>query len=159
MELHSKFKIDGKISYQTLNALNIGDKEKFNFVLFKSVMGGVSYGGKNENKQKLMDEIYESLKPGGYLMFCENLSASPLHRYFRKKFVKWGKAWNYLKYEELELLCSKFEDVKIETYGFWGAMGRNELQRNILGIADIIFSPFIPKSQRYIAFVTAKKPL
>jgi len=40
------------------------------------------------------------LKPGGWLLFAENLKGSMLHRLLRKTFVRWANYWRYLVYRK-----------------------------------------------------------
>ena len=155
--LHKKYNCEVKINYASINATNIVHSNQFDLVVFKSILGGISRDGKNELKQKTIQEIYNSLKPGGKLLFAENLEASFLHKFLRKKFVKWGDAWNYLKYDEITALFDCFQKVDFITVGFFGAFGRSEKQRNILGEIDTIFGWLIPKKKRYIVVGIAEK--
>ena len=85
--LHGKYE-QLKINYEAINALEIPYENEFDLIVFKSVLGGASRGGNQGNKQLVMDQIYKALKPGGKLLFAENLMASDLHQFFRKQFVK-----------------------------------------------------------------------
>ncbi len=120
-------------------------------------MGGVSSDNKDALKKAVIDEIYKSLKPNGKLLFAENLEASKLHKFLRKKFIKWGSRWNYLKYDEIESIFSSFDIVDYKTVGFLGAFGRTEKQRQFLGKIDSIFDKFIPEHNRYIVYGVAEK--
>jgi len=133
--LHSKHK-SLTISYEAINALDIPYENEFDFIVFKSVLGGASRGGNQKNKQLVMDQIYKALKPGGKLLFAENLTGSLLHQFFRKQFVKWGNDWNYLHIPELKDLLKNFSSSSYKTAGFFGAIGRNERQRQLLGKVD-----------------------
>jgi len=155
--LHLKHSVQDRIIYESIDATNIGYQNKFDIVIFKSIIGGISGNGKNELKKKTIDEIYKSLKPNGQLLFAENLEASYLHILLRKKFVKWGNRWNYLKYNEIKEVFSSFSEVSYDTTGFFGAFGRNEKQRRFLGKIDGLTRIFIPKSKRYIVYGVARK--
>ena len=153
---HKQFGITD-ISYQAIDATNITYKEHFDIITFKSMLGGASRGGNDKNKKIVLEQIHQALKPGGKLLFAENLEASFMHRYLRKKFIKWGQDWNYLKYNETKDLFSIFTDVKFVTAGFFGTFGRNEKQRRILGRIDNFTSPLIPKRFKYILIGVATK--
>lgn len=155
--LHQNYDVADKVSYQAINALDIPFKEKYDIIIFKSIMGGVSRDGQHENKRAMIQGILHALKPGGQLLFAENLSASPLHRFLRNRFIKWGSSWNYLSHDEIDPLFIGFSQVKFETLGFFGAFGRSEGQRKFLGTLDSILKPVIPKSFRYIAVGVATK--
>ena len=154
--LHKNYN-DLSISYEAINALEIPYENHFDLIVFKSVLGGASRSGKQENKQLVMDQIYKALKPGGKLLFAENLTASSLHQFFRKQFVKWGNDWNYLQLNELHGLLKKFRSSNYETAGFFGAFGRTENQRKLLGKVDAVAERFFSKKQRYLVFGVAEK--
>ena len=120
-------------------------------------MGGISRNGQDKLKERTLNEIYKCLKPGGKLLFAENIEASLLHTFMRKNFIKWGSGWNYLKYRDINQIFGKFKNVKYETVGFFGAFGRTEKQRNMLGKLDNLLAPFIPESSRYIVMGIAEK--
>jgi 2-polyprenyl-3-methyl-5-hydroxy-6-metoxy-1,4-benzoquinol methylase len=155
--LHQKYGRTDNIIYEAINALNIPYKEHFDLIMFKSILGGVSREGNDHRKPECINQIYEALKPGGQIVFAENLAASWIHRSLRKKFVKWGDLWNYLEYRDIEQLFHQFSEIEIRTVGFFGAFGRSENQRRLFGLIDKTIDWIIPKSSRYILFMTAKK--
>lgn len=156
-EVHKKYECKKTIQYQSIDATNIPYEDYFDIISFKSILGGISRNNNNLLKKKAIDEIYKALKANGVLLFAENIEASLLHKVLRKKFVKWGNEWNYLKVNEIENVFSSFKSVKYITVGFWGAFGRNEKQRNILGRFDRFFEKVVPKEKRYILIGIAYK--
>lgn len=156
-KLHAKYSCSDKISYKAVDATDIPYENKFDLVVFKSILGGISANGRNELKKKVVDEIYKSLKPSGKLLFAENLESSILHKILRKKFIGWGSRWNYLRFEEIEPTFNSYENIKYQTIGFFGAFGRTEKQRKLLGFIYAIINPIIPKSKKYIVFGIAEK--
>ncbi len=156
-EVHKKYECKNLIQYQSIDATNIPYENHFDIISFKSILGGISRNANNSLKQKTVNEIYKALKANGVLLFAENIEASFFHRILRKKFVKWGNEWNYLKINEIENIFSSFKSVKYITVGFWGAFGRNEKQRNILGRLDRLFENIVPKGKRYILIGIAEK--
>lgn len=94
--LHRKYNIENEISYEDIDATNIPYVEYFDVIVFKSIIGGIAKIGIIEVQKKVFQEIYKALKPGGILLFAENLVASPLHQFARKKFNKWGDYWRYV---------------------------------------------------------------
>ena len=155
--LHQKHSVDHLISYEAINALEVPYTETFDLVVFKSIIGGISRSGQDEVKKKIIDQAYKALKPGGILLFAENLESSFLHTFARKRFVKWGAEWNYLRYNEIPTIFGDFSSLNYETIGFFGAFGRSEKQRRILGKLDRFLKIFIPKSKRYIVYGIAVK--
>jgi len=77
----------------------------FDIICFKSVLGGASRNN-NEKKFLFFKQIYKALKPSGYLIFVENLEGCIFHKFFRRKFTKWGTTWNYLKLKEINKLIN-----------------------------------------------------
>lgn len=155
--LHSRYTLDSPITYEGISALEVPYTEAFDIVIFKSILGGISRDGRNERKQQVIDECFKALKPGGRLFFAENMESSALHRFARKRFVKWGGEWNYLRYNELDDLFRSFASVQYKTHGFFGAFGRSEKQRRFLGRVDGVVQVLIPRSKRYIVFGVATK--
>jgi SAM-dependent methyltransferase len=156
--LHKKYSFPGKIEYEAIDATKIPYENHFDIVIFKSILGGI---GRNENFNLtgiVLEEIYKSLKPGGVLLFAENLIGSPMHQYFRKKLAQWAGYWNYLRLEDVEKFLTKFESVHYRTAGFLGAFGRTERQRRLLGWIDtILVERIVMKRMKYIVFGTAVK--
>lgn len=158
-QIHSKHKdkLFGSLRYEEINATNIPYTDQFDVIVFKSILGGIgSYSNKN-NQIKALSEIYSALKPGGMLLFAENLAASPIHILLRKKFVNWGARWNYLKYSEINDLFSDFTNLYTSSFGFFADFGRSERQRKILSLIDKTLDRAIPSRYKYIVFGVAIK--
>lgn len=156
-KLHDKYNVENLVTYEAVNALEVPYKEQFDVVVFKSIIGGISRSGNDDRKKEIIDNCYNALKPGGILLFAENLEASFLHTFARKKFVKWGAEWNYLRYSELNPLLQRFSSSTFNTIGFFGAFGRSEKQRQLLSKIDHSIRFLIPKSKRYIVYGIAVK--
>jgi hypothetical protein len=83
-----------------------------------------------------------------------------VHRFFRNRFVKWGKSWRYISINDLEQFfsTSSFARYKVNSSGVSAAFGRTEWQRNLLGLIDRSFMNYIfPKKWQYIAYGIAEK--
>lgn len=157
-EMHKAFGVSNLISYDSIDAVEMPYIQQFDVVMFKSVLGGIGHNDHPEKQLCAMTNIYNALKPGGELFFAENLVASPLHQFLRRNFMPWGKNWRYVTIDEILGFTSKFQDVTYQTNGFWGAMGRSEKVRNILGkIDNKYFDSFVPEKWRYIITGIARK--
>jgi ubiquinone/menaquinone biosynthesis C-methylase UbiE len=154
-ELHKEYGLANTIKYDNadLTSLPYSDNS-FDIVIFKSVLGALR---SFENQQKGVSEIHRVLKPGGVLLFAENLVASPLHTFLRQKFIKWAVYWRYLTIDEAAILCNKFSSFTFATAGFIGAFGRSERQRRFLGRLDNFFESAVAAKNHYIIFVVCKK--
>jgi SAM-dependent methyltransferase len=136
-----------------MDATNIPFENYFDVIVFKSILGGIS--NNQQNKAKTLNEIHKALKSGGKLLFAENLEATRLHKILRKNFGT--KGWNYLKMNEVNDVFASFTSFKYTTVGFFGCLGRNEWQRNLLGKIDGILSWIIPNKSKYILIGVAEK--
>jgi SAM-dependent methyltransferase len=156
--LHKKYNVDHRIQYQSINATDIPYENHFDIVLFKSVLGDVGREGHNEMQTRAMEQIYRALKPGGKLLFAENLAGTCVHQFLRRSYVKWGTCWRYITVDETKQLCGNFKSFKFITRGFLGAFGMNEIQRKILGQIDGLFLDYIlPDRMKYILIGVAEK--
>jgi SAM-dependent methyltransferase len=157
-ELHTKHRVTELISYESIDATNIPYKDRFDIVFFKSVLGGIGLNDSKERQSRAVNEMHRALKKGGELFFAENLVASPFHRIFRRRFVKWGTEWRYVTIDEMNEFLAPFSKVKYRTIGFLGALGRTERQRAVLSWFDKhLISLLVPKSWRYIIAGVATK--
>lgn len=155
--LHHQFNVEQKITYKALNALDLNETNVYDIICFKSVLGGIGHDDNPEAQKKAICNIYRALKPGGYLLFAENLIASRLHQLLRKRFVPWGSSWRYVSIAEILLFCNMFSHIEYKCLGFLGAFGRTEKQRCILGLIDRYFDRFLPDNMKYIISVAAQK--
>ncbi len=153
--LHRRYGVTEHVRYESadITALPYRD-DSFDVVMFKSVLGALS---ERDRQQQAVDEIHRVLKPGGYLLFAENLEASRLHSLFRRRFVRWSSYWRYLEYRNDRALFAAFES-EFRTVGFWGAFGRREWQRDLLGYVDRATDRMWPAASRYILIGACRKP-
>lgn len=157
--LHKKYKLENKIHYQDINALDIPYENHFDVIVFKSVVGGIArnYPDGKQIQQQVFDQIYKALKPGGKLLFAENLEASPLHKFFRKKFNNWV-SWRYVTIAECKEFLQKFSSVELKSTGVLGGFGRTENQKKLLSIVDkALLNHITPKNWKYIVYGIAEK--
>lgn len=157
-EILNKHSYEGKIKYEAIDATAIPYENCFDIVIFKSILGGISRSGRDSMKQVVIDQIFKSLKPGGKLLFAENLEASAFHRFLRRRLVRWGASWNYLKIDDVEGLFQEFNSLQFETAGFLGAFGVSDTQRNFFGGLDtVLFDKIVTNRMKYIIFGVATK--
>ncbi|MBK9636839.1 MAG: methyltransferase domain-containing protein [Bacteroidetes bacterium] len=157
-KLHLKYNVASFVQYQDIDATNIPYENHFDIIVFKSIIGGIGSNDNYEIQQKVFKEIYKALKPGGKLLFAENLIASPLHQNLRKKFVNWGSTWRYVSIKEIKECLKDFSAYDIKTTGLLGTLGRNESQRNFLSSIDgLLLNKICPANWKYIAYGIATK--
>jgi SAM-dependent methyltransferase len=157
--LHKRYGVSQSIQYQDIDATHIPYENHFDIIVFKSIIGGIGSSNNKQAQDNVFREIYKALKPGGRLLFAENLVASPVHRKLRKRFVKWGESWRYITTSELNVFLRDFDSVEIHSSGVLGTFGRTEKQRNVLSALDnILFNHLCKDSWKYIAYGIATKP-
>lgn len=156
--LHQEFNVSRFVRYQDIDASKIPYENHFDLIVFKSIIGGIGRNNNIQIQQKVFQQIHRALKPGGKLLFAENLIASPIHQTFRKRFVHWGDSWRYISIDELKSFLQEFSSVQIKTNGVLATFGRNENQRNFLSYFDnLIFNHIFPSSWKYIGYGVAVK--
>lgn len=157
-QLHLRYNVSSLIKYEDIDATNIPYENHFDIIVFKSIIGGIGRNNNYEIQQKVFKEIYKALKPGGKLLFAENLIASPFHKQLRKRFVNWGNTWRYVSIKEMKGFLKDFSTFEIKTTGFLGTFGRNENQRNLLATIDeLFFNKVSPDNWKYICYGVALK--
>jgi SAM-dependent methyltransferase len=157
-QLHKRHHLSTWITYQDIDATNIPYEEYFDLIVFKSIIGGIGRNDNYKNQHKVFKEIYKALKPGGKLLFAENLAASAVHRRLRKRFVQWGSSWRYVSLDEMKEFLSDFSYYDIKTTGLLGTFGRTERQRNVLSaVDDLVLNKICPDRWKYICYGIAEK--
>jgi len=151
--LHDKYKRTG-IEYAALDVTTLQAQEQYDMVVSKSLL----FCFDKVQKEKAIQNIYNSLKWGGEYWFVENLRSTPMHAFLRRNFAPWGKRSNYLDINDLPAALHNFYEVKYFTLGFVGLLGRNEMQRNLLGVIDkYFFEKITTQEMRYVIVGVAKK--
>ena len=157
-QLHVRYDVSPLITYQDIDATDIPYENHFDVIVFKSILGGIGRDDNYEIQQKVFKEIYKALKPGGKLLFAENLIASSFHQRLRKRFVNWGSTWRYVSLKEMKEFLKDFSSYKIKTTGVLGAFGRSENQRNLLATMDeLIVNKVCPDNWKYISYGITEK--
>jgi SAM-dependent methyltransferase len=152
--IHSKYNCSSRISYDSLDVTKMPFENQYDVIIFKSIIGGIC-GSTKIDKATILNKIHKALKPGGKLLFAENLESTLLHKALRKKYGT--KDWDFLKIDEINQVFSSYRKLDYTTVGFFGCMGRNEPQRNLLGKIDNMLSWAIPDKSKYILIGIAEK--
>lgn len=147
-----------RIVYETLDATRMPYVERFDLIVFKSMLGALGNDGSDAAQREALRRIHRALRPGGELFFAENLEASPAHSFLRRRFVHWASHWRYLPLADVRDLFAPFRSLELHTAGFSGAFGRTPLQRRVLGVVDrACLDRLVPERWRYIVFGVATK--
>jgi SAM-dependent methyltransferase len=158
VEKYQAYGFANKIRCEAVNALDIPYTEAFDIVVFKSILGVIGDPCTKATQAAAIGQIYKALRPGGELYFAENLAASPIHRFLRRKFVGWGTTWRYPSMEEVIQYLDVFPSVQFGTFGVTGVFGRTESQRSMLATVDhAVFDRVLPSHWKYIIAGVARK--
>ena len=156
--LLERYGITSGVSYEDIDATAIPYEDRFDLIVFKSVLGGIGSNDAIDKQRAAVHSIHRALKPGGKLLFAENLAGSPLHHYLRRHFVRWGDRWRYPTLEEMRSFLVPFRNVAYGTTGFLGTFGRSESQRAMLAaLDDAALNHVVPEEWRYIVYGVATK--
>lgn len=154
-ELHDKSEVSENIEYASIDCTNIDFEDNlFDVVVFKSVIGAL---GNFDKQKQAINEMRRVLKPGGVLVFAENMSGSNLHMILRKKFISWSTYWRYLDVKDLELFFEPFDEWQYKFTGFFSIFSGNMRLKKFLSFFDLRFDPILPKSMKYVVYGYAKK--
>ena len=154
-DLHERFGVGALVTYENQDATAISHPDgTFDVVVFKSVIGALQT---KERQLQAISEMHRVLAPGGLLFFAENLVGSQLHVRLRRRFVRWERSWRYIDLAGDMDLFDAFDEVEFETWGFFGALGRSERQRDLLGRIDAVVVPHVAAASRYIVFGACHK--
>lgn len=157
-KLHKKYKVEEFVEYRDIDATDIPYENEFDLIVFKSIIGGIGRHDDIEKQQKVFEQIHKALKPGGRLLFAENLTASTLHQKLRKKFLKWGSSWRYVSIPEMNEFLKDFSTYEIKATGVLATFGRNESQRRFLAVGDHwLLNKICPSNWKYICYGQAVK--
>jgi SAM-dependent methyltransferase len=153
---HRRHDVAHRIVYADVDVKTLVDKNRFDVIAFKSVLGGIVTEDPVTLSREVMLKVYDALKPGGVLLFAENLRSTTLHQFARSHCTDW--TWHYFSLAEIEEMLRGFSSFEIKTFGFLGCFGRSEAQRRFLGKLDrSLFDKLVPTRWHYVAAAIAYK--
>jgi SAM-dependent methyltransferase len=152
--LHRRHGVEDRVDYarEDVTALSSPDAS-FDVVVFKSVIGALT---SRDRQAQAIREIHRVLKPGGVLLFAENLTGTAAHMFLRRS-VPWSSPWRYLSIPDDLTLFAPFGLVEWQTTGFLAALGRSETQRAALARLDSILCRVVPASWQYVLYGACTK--
>jgi 2-polyprenyl-3-methyl-5-hydroxy-6-metoxy-1,4-benzoquinol methylase len=159
--LHKRYGVASQIKYCDIDATDIPFENHFDIVVFKSVLGGVGYDDRLDRQQMAIDQIFKALKPGGRLLFAENLKATRLHAWLRRSHIRgFVNRWRYVTLDEMRSFFKQYATCEMHTAGVLSLLGRSEAQRNLLALLDRCIPDFlVPKTWKYYVYGIAVKPI
>lgn len=161
--LHERYGVADRIEYRDLDLVaGLPYRAAFDVVVFKSVLGGL--GSADPALPAIaLSEIAAALRPGGVVLWAENLRGNWIHRGARALAyrIRRARTWQYLTLRRLrELLAERFDEVEVRVGGVLAVLGPNETTRDGLARADqALFDRIVPASWHYMAYGTARGPV
>lgn len=155
--LHDRYDFPGTITYEDIDAKAIGYVGEFDLIVFKSVLGGLGSDG-GQSQHTAMESILSALKPGGRLIFAENVRGTIFHRMARALANRRrGASWYYIPLAQLTQLLGRFDSYELHTTGVSAVFGVTEAQRRRLASLDRVLNRITPARWRYMAYGVATK--
>ena len=139
---------DAKIDFKIIDALDIPYDDYFDFIIFKSLLGGIGRGGAKEKQLLVMRQIKKSLKKDGECLLIENMAGTILHQIFRNRYGAGKNDWHYPSLKEFYKMSNIFKDVKFNTYGFFGST--RKMKKDLRAKFDYNYDKYIPENWRYV---------
>lgn len=152
--LHEKYGVTENIEYRDIDVTDVPYENHFDVVIFKSVLGGVG-----SLQTQAMTQILKSLKPGGMLLFAENVRATFLHRLARSIAYRIrGTSWRYPSLAQMTALLGGFSTTEIRSTGVLAMFGTSESARLALAAIDErLVNRIAPRSWKYVSYGVATK--
>ncbi len=152
--LHEKYGVTENIEYRDIDVTDVPYENHFDVVIFKSVLGGVG-----SLQTEAVAQILKSLKPGGMLLFAENIRGTILHRLARSiAFKIRGTSWHYPSFAQMTALLGGFSTAEIRSTGVLAMFGTSESKRLALAaVDDRVVNRIAPRSWKYVSYGVATK--
>ena len=136
------------VEFEHLDVLNLVFKNEFDFILFKSVIGGIGRKNCIEKQLLAMKKINQALIPNGECLFIENMRGAWFHHYLRHRYGAGKIDWHYPTLKEFGEFSKLFNKVSYRTFGYIG--GSDFPLKNIRSKLDIYLEKIIHPSSHYI---------
>jgi ubiquinone/menaquinone biosynthesis C-methylase UbiE len=152
--LHERHGVSDLITYDVADATNLQfDDASFDAVVIKSVLGGIAAAAGTQAMARAADEMRRVLRPGGVVLFAENLSASWFHRKARSARA-WSGEWHYPSLAEIESVFSRVGPPELKTTGFSAVFVPESFPRlkQVAASIDKCTERLVPRSWQYVGF-------
>jgi SAM-dependent methyltransferase len=163
MDLHEGYNLQDNISYRVIDIVHdVLPNEQYDLVILKSVFGGLKEDYKNPEtrtssvRQKALENIYKSLKSGGYILSADNMKGSKFHQFLQKVMNK-NSGWHYFSIPEILAFFKLFPSVKIDYSSIIPTSFQNPVLNKLFYFINQNVLFWLPQSSRYISITTARK--
>tara|TARA_Y100001935_G_C17170524_1_gene440006 strand:+ start:198 stop:854 length:657 start_codon:yes stop_codon:yes gene_type:complete len=137
-----------KVRFEIIDAQDIPYENHFDFIIFKSLLGGIGRNNLFEKQIVVMEQIKKSLKKNGECLFMENMKGTILHQIYRNRYGTGKNDWNYPSFKEFYKMSNIFKDVKFNTYGFFGST--RKMKKDLRAKFDYNYDKYLPENWRYV---------
>ena len=137
-----------KVEFQIIEAQDIPYRDHFDFVIFKSLLGGVGRNNIFRKQTLVMEQIKKSLKRGGECLFIENMEGTIFHQIYRGRYGAGKNKWNYPSLDNFKNLSKNFSHTQYRSFGLLGSTHRSG--KPFRKAFDIKFDHLFPSSWHYI---------
>jgi SAM-dependent methyltransferase len=156
--LHRRYGVGHRIRYARLDVLDLHERDAFDIIAFKSVLGGIGANDHPERQRDAIARLHRALRSGGNLLFAENVAATRVHAAFRARFGAGKDGWCYPTVREMSSLLRPFTARHCGTAGFLGTWGASDLQRRSSGAVDAFLCRWlVPAAWQYMMMGVAIK--
>lgn len=156
--LHRRFGVQDRVEYRDIDLREgLPYRDEFDVVVFKSVLGGL--GDDLGFARDVIDEIRAALRPGGVLLFAENIRGGLVHRAARALAYRVrGTSWRYPTLDELRGLVTRVGEADLAVGGVAAVLGPTERVRRVLAGADrAALDRLTPERWHYMAYGVARR--
>jgi hypothetical protein len=156
--LHRRYGVEHRIVYAGLDALALDERERFDVIAFKSLLGGIGTADRIDRQRNAMARFHRALRPGANLLFAENLSSTRVHAALRSRYGAGKDRWRYPTVPEMDEWLAPYSHVRCATAGFLGTWGSHDAVRRMSGAVDAwLCRRVIPSDWQYAMFGVAVK--
>lgn len=159
--LHSKHGVSDRVQYADVDACALPFPDaSFEVAVAKSVLGAIAGAiGYERGAVGALAELHRVLRPGGVLLFAENLAGSPLHQSLRRRTRSWASGWHYSTAAELRGALSMFDHVDFRTTGFLAVLVPDRMTgvKRAVAAVDQKLVSVVPKRWSYLSYGVATR--
>ena len=119
LSITDKYKLALPVRVEQLDILHPHDMGEFNFIVAKSVLGGLALHDNFEALAIALSNMRRILKPGGALLLLENGYGTNIHAMLRRFLGAGRNGWHYFSYDEFIHYVLKGDDQFFDTFGLF----------------------------------------
>jgi len=162
-KMHQDYGVQELIEYRSFDIFNPDIPENaIDLVIMKSVLGGLKSNyqdksSRNDDARKLaIQNIYNLLKPGGYLLTADNMQGGFLIQWLRNGHNKQA-GWHYFSLAEMNALMASLSSSSTHVFGILPASFSNQPLNALSHFANKYLLQWLPATNKYIGITVARK--